>query len=143
MQLITKEIENAFRKYPLYSQDGLGGEAKVVVKFFGGSSATWLITEGEKQKDGDWLFYGYVTLGFPDEFNRGKLLWEWGYVTLSQLQEIRFKPFGLPVERDISVKPGKFTVAEKAYMSPIYSRNTVQVSPCVKKGLLDRLRRRK
>ena len=143
MQLITKEIENAFKKYPLHSQDGLGGDAKVVVKFFGGSACTWLITEGEKQKDGDWLFYGYVTLGFPDDFHHGKLLWEWGYVTLDQLRSIRFPPFGLPIERDISVKPGKYTVAEKAYMSPIYSRNIVQSSPCVKKGFLHRLRRGK
>lgn len=141
MQLMTKEIEKAFAKYPLYSQDGLGSNAKVVVKYFGGQ-ATWLITEGEKQDDGDWMFFGYVTLGFPDDFQRGKLLWEWGYVTLSQLQEIRFRPFGLGVERDLSVKPGKRTVAQEAYMSPIYSGNAAQVSPNTrKKGFLDRLRR--
>ncbi len=143
MQLMTKEIENAFKKYPLGSQDGAGGDAKVIVKFFGGSAATWLITEGEKQKDGDWLFYGYVTLGFPDDFEHGKLLWEWGYVTLSQLKDIRFPPFGLPIERDLSVGPGKYTVAEKAYLSRLYSKDTVHTSPCKKRGFLDRLRRKK
>ena len=141
MQLMTKEIEKAFAKYPLYSQDGLGSNAKVVVKYFGGQ-ATWLITEGEKQDDGDWMFFGYVTLGFPDDSNRGKRLWEWGYVTLKQLQEIRFRPFGLGVERDLAVKPGKYTVAQEAYMSPIYSGNLKPVvSESPKRGFLDRLRR--
>ena len=35
MKLITKAIENQIKKYPLYSQDGLGENAKVIVKFFG------------------------------------------------------------------------------------------------------------
>ena len=36
--------------------------------------------------------FGYCTL---DGTN-----WEWGYVMLSNLQRLRFKPFGLGVERD-------------------------------------------
>ena len=60
MKLMTEEIEKAFRKYPLYSQDGNGGDAKIVVKYFGGSAATWLITEGQKEKNGDWTFFGLV-----------------------------------------------------------------------------------
>lgn len=28
MKLITKELEKKFKKYPLYSQDGLGGGCK-------------------------------------------------------------------------------------------------------------------
>ena len=78
MQLMTAEIEKALKKNPLYSQDGKGRDSKIVVKYFGGSAATWLITEGEPEPGGDWLLYGFVTLGLPDEFAPGKLLWEWG-----------------------------------------------------------------
>ena len=122
MLLMTKEIEDALRKHPLHSQDGKGMNAKVLVKFFGGSAANWLITEGEPQPNGDWLLYGFVTLGLPDEYEKGKLLWEWGYVTLNQLKEIRFPPFKLPIERDLSVKPGKSKVRDLAYMVPAWMK---------------------
>lgn len=91
MKLMTKELENKFQKYPIGSQDGKGMEAHVVAKFFNPMGAgTWLITEGEQQKDGDWLFFGYCHI----------TCWEWGYVTLSQLQSVRL-PFGLGIERDM------------------------------------------
>ena len=92
MQLMTKAIEKSFSKFPLRSQDGRGLEAEVIVKYFGGSSATWLVTEGEKLEDGDWEFFGYVTLGYE---------WEWGYFRLSEISALRFPPFGLGVERDL------------------------------------------
>ncbi len=116
MKLMTPEIEKAFKKYPLYSQDGKGLNAKIVVKYFGGSAATWLITEGQKERDGDWTFYGLVTLGFEDPINPGYLLWEWGYVTLRQLEGVRFPPFELPVERDICIKPGESRVKDEVFM---------------------------
>lgn len=93
MKLMTAEIEKRLEKHPLGSQEGLGDEAEVIVKFFGGYAATWLVTEGEKQEDGDWLFFGKVTI-YGDE-------WEWGYFTLSELKGLRFPPFGLPIERDM------------------------------------------
>jgi hypothetical protein len=120
MKLMTKEIEDAFRKYGLYSQDGKGGESKVVVKYFGGSAATWLITEGEKAPDGDWTFFGLVTLGLPDPMHPGDLLWEWGYVSLRELERLRFPPFGLPAERDVWVKPGKTKVKDHVFMTGLY-----------------------
>lgn len=92
MKLMTKAIEKKFEKFPLYSQDGKGDEAEVVVKYFGGPAATWLITEGEKQENGDWVLYGYCTLGYG---------WEWGEVMLSELERAKFPPFGLGVERDL------------------------------------------
>jgi len=92
MKLMTKELEKKFRKYPLYSQDGKGKEAKVVVKYFNPCGAgTWLITEGEKQEDGDWLMFGLCTLGYG---------YEWGTVMLSELESARL-PFGLGIERDL------------------------------------------
>ena len=123
MQLMTAEIEKALKKNPLYTQDGKGGDSKIVVKYFGGSAATWLITEGEPEPGGDWLLYGFVTLGLPDDFAPGKLLWEWGYVRLSELQSLRFPPFGLGVERDILVEPGKYRVKDEVFMCRQYGRD--------------------
>ena len=34
MKLVTKELEKEFKKYPIGSQEGLGDEAKVLVKYF-------------------------------------------------------------------------------------------------------------
>lgn len=91
MKLITKEIEKRLVKHPLYSQDGKGKDAKVICKFFNPCGrGTWYVLEAEKQANGDWLFFGLVDL-----YER-----EYGYFTLSQLQEIRL-PFGLHIERDM------------------------------------------
>ena len=91
MKLLTKAIENKLAKRPFGSTDGKGDNAEVIVKFFGGAACTWLVTEGEK-RDGDWLFYGKATL--DGEY------WEWGYFALSELAAVKFRPFGLGVERD-------------------------------------------
>lgn len=91
MLLMTKELEKKFNNYRLGSQEGLMEEAEVVVKYFNPCGAgTWLITEGEKQENGDWLMFGYCHI----------FEWEWGYVTLSELQSVRL-PFGLSIEREI------------------------------------------
>ena len=91
MLLMTNELEKKFKKYPLGSQDGLMEDAEVVVKYFNPCGAgTWLITEGEKQENGDWLFFGYCHI----------IEWEWGYVMLSELESVRL-PFGLTIEREI------------------------------------------
>jgi len=91
MKLMTKEIEKKLAAHPIHSTEGQGENAEVVVKYFNPTGAgTWLITEGEKQADGDWLFYG---LCYIHE-------WEWGYVLLSQLEEI-WLPGGLKIERDL------------------------------------------
>lgn len=97
MLLMTKELEKKFEKYPIGSQDGKGEEAEVVVKYFNPCGAgTWLITEGEKQDDGDWLLYGYCHI----------FEWEWGYVLLSELEQVKL-PFGLDIEREMYVTGGK------------------------------------
>lgn len=102
MKLLTKEIENKFKKHPLYSTDGKEQNAKVLVKYFNPYGAgTWLITEAEQQPDGDWLLYGYCHI----------FEWEWGYVLLSQLEELRPCKWDrtLKLERDLYAKG---TVAE-------------------------------
>lgn len=97
MMLMTKELEQELMKYPIGSQDGKGEEAKVIVKYFNPCGVgTWLITEGEKQENGDWLLFGYCHL----------FEWEWGYVTLSELESVRL-PFGLSIERELYVTGGQ------------------------------------
>lgn len=72
-------------------------DAKVLVKYFNPcGSGTWLITEAEKQPDGDWKLFGYCHL----------LEWEWGYLMLSYLENLRL-PFGLGIERDLYGTGGK------------------------------------
>lgn len=97
MMLMTKELETTLKKYPIGSQDEKGMEAEVIVKYFNPCGAgTWLITEGEKQENGDWLLFGYCHI----------FEWEWGYVTLSELESVQL-PFGLSIERELYVTGGK------------------------------------
>lgn len=91
MKLLTAEIIRKLEKHPFGSQDGKGENAEVLVKFFGGGAYTFLVTEGEKQEDGDWMLFGKATHGFG---------WEWGYTMLSEIENMKFPPFGLGAERD-------------------------------------------
>lgn len=75
---------------------------KPVVKLFGGAACTWLLTEYNPE---DGLFFGLCDLGqgFP----------ELGYVSRQELEELRFPPFKLPVERDMHFEADK-TIGEYA-----------------------------
>jgi len=100
MKLITKAIMEKLKANNVLSQKPSGevdgSSIKPPLKLFGGSACTWLISEIEP--DGDTMF-GLCDLGmgFP----------EMGYVSLGELEAIKFPPFGLPVERDKSFKPNK------------------------------------
>ena len=99
MELLTKELEKKFEEHPLYSSEGKGMDAEVLVKYFNPCGrGTWLITEAEKQENGDYLMFGYCHI----------FEWEWGYVMLSELQNLEL-PWGLTIERDLHEKG---TVAE-------------------------------
>ena len=94
MKLLTKEIEERLLNAPLGTTDGKGKNAEVIVKFFNPIGAgTWLIAEGEKQPDGDWLLYGYCHI----------FEWEWGYVSLSEIESVKL-PYGFKIERDLYSK---------------------------------------
>lgn len=98
MKLITKQIERQLAKYPIYSQSDKGNEATVICKFFQpNGSYTWYVTEGEKQEDGDWIFFGLIVNDYGKEF---------GYFTLKELESIKL-PFGLTIERDFYFEPIK------------------------------------
>lgn len=97
MKLLTKEIEKKLQAHPFGSQSHLGNKAEVLVKFFNPyGSGTWLITEAEKQENGDWLMYG-----------KGKITdWEWGFISFKELENVRVSVWGakLPLERDMYAK---------------------------------------
>ena len=94
MKLMTKELEEKFKKYPLGSQDGLLGDSKVIVKYFNPMGVgIWLITEGNKLDNGDYKMFGYCHLG---DNNWAEL----GYVMLSELESIKL-PYGFKIERDL------------------------------------------
>ncbi len=87
MKLITKEIEKRLPK--LYSQEEVSNP-KIIVKFFTPwSSWSWYAYEGEKQENGDWLFFGMVH-GLEREI---------GYFSLNELKSLE-SPMGLKIERD-------------------------------------------
>lgn len=88
MMLLTKANRTALP--PLYSQDGKGMDAIAHVKFFGGGRGTWYATEF----DGEDTFFGYVVSPLGPDCD------ELGYFSLSELQALRFPPFGLGIERD-------------------------------------------
>jgi hypothetical protein len=84
MQLLTKELRK--RLPALYSQDGKGKEAVIVVKFFTPWAGwTWYATEF----DGVDTFFGLVD-GHETEL---------GNFSLSELESVK-GPFGLTIERD-------------------------------------------
>jgi hypothetical protein len=87
MKLITKEIE---KKAPaLYSTGEMDSkDIKIVAKFFNPvGSATWYMTEYDKEKE---LAFGYVT---------GMQVDELGYFSIAELKSVRLQ-FGLGIERD-------------------------------------------
>ncbi|MCD8201970.1 MAG: DUF2958 domain-containing protein [Clostridia bacterium] len=102
MKLMTKEIEKKLAKHPIYSQDGKGNDAEVLVKYFNPYGVgTWLVLEGNKLENGKYEFYGLA------EFGHG---WEYGYFTQEQLEEIhvRFGRMVMPaIERDLYCGNGK------------------------------------
>ena len=89
MKLLTKALTKALPA--LGATDGLGDNAKAVVKFFDPTGSwTWFATEF----DGVDTFFGLV---FGHEA-------ELGYFSLAELSAIRVR-FGLGIERDLSFRP--------------------------------------
>lgn len=89
MKLLTKAIEAKLAKAPLYSQEKVENP-EIIVKFFTPwSNWTWFVTEGSKEENGDYRFFGMVH-GQEKEL---------GYFMLSELEELR-GPGGLKIERD-------------------------------------------
>jgi len=88
--MLTKAIETKLAKFPFRSQEK-NPTPEIIVKFFQPWGAwTWYATEGQKNEEGKWEFFGLVE-GFEKE---------WGYFNLEELQSVR-GPAGLKIERDM------------------------------------------
>jgi len=91
MKLLTKALETKLISNYKANQDSIGSlDFSPVVKIFGGGAFTWLFTEYDPESR---LFFGLCDVGQGSP--------ELGYVSRDELEEIRFKPFNLPVERDL------------------------------------------
>lgn len=126
MKLMTRELERAFEDFPLYSQDGKGGDALVIAKYFSLTGGRWYITEASRQPNGDWLMFGFMDLGYP----------EYGYVALSQLQSV-----GSMIERDIYFPIAGLTVREACRQDGVPYKYSFNLKAPAK-GLLARLKGR-
>lgn len=90
MMLMTKEQEEKLVANFLANDGKESAEDhRPVIKLFGGGACTWLLTEYCPDSR---TFFGLCDMGagFP----------ELGYVSRDELEEIRFKPLNLPVERE-------------------------------------------
>ena len=94
MKLMTKSILRSLP--PLYGTENVPTEDKVIrVKYFDPcGSWTWYGVEYDPETK---EFFGLV-----DGFEK-----EWGYFSLTELEEIKTKPFGLGIERDMYFRPKK------------------------------------
>ncbi len=93
MKIITKAIEQAFEKQGDTSEKSMS-EIKIVMKLFGGGACTWYLYE----KIDEDTYMAFVNLGDPE-------MAECGYVSMSELLSLKFRPFGLGIERDIYFEP--------------------------------------
>jgi len=100
MKLITKAIEAAFEKQGDTSQMEMS-EIKIVMKLFGGGAFTWYLYE----KIDEDTYMAFVNLGDP-------MCAECGYVSMSEIEAVKFPPFGLGVERDMHFDPLSMTLKE-------------------------------
>ena len=88
---MTKKIkEQAEKQY----DKGSDMDQMVVAKYFGGSWTWYLMNLDPEDNDYAW--------GIVDGFAVEMGSWQ-----MSELQKVKFKPFGLPVERDLCFEPMK------------------------------------
>ena len=98
-RLMTPQLEEALKGFPLYSQNGKGKEAVCRTVFFLGS-ARWFILEGEAEEN-DTILFGIVIGLLEDEYS---------YISLNELSEI---------ELDLTVQGlGKLQVRQQPNFQP-------------------------
>lgn len=76
-RLMTPQLEEALKGFPLYSQNGKGKEA-VCRAVFAFGSVRWFILEGEAEEN-DTILFGIVIGLMEDEYS---------YISLNELSEI-------------------------------------------------------
>jgi hypothetical protein len=101
MKLLTKEIEDAFRKQGDTSDLG-EEEIRVIAKFFcPWAAARWFAVEYDPK---DKVFFGYVNLGSDADA-------ELGDFSLGELENLQ-GPHGFRIERDMHFPIGKYSLKE-------------------------------
>ncbi len=88
MKLITKEFEESFNDYPLYSQEHEEDPYVIVRLFDPCGSASWYLLEYDRERK---ISFGYVTGLQTDEF---------GYASITELEGIE-RPYGMTIELDL------------------------------------------
>lgn len=78
-RLMTPQLAETLKVFPLYSQDGKGKDA-VCCAVFALGAVRWFILEGEVQTD-DTILFGIVVGLMEDEY---------GYVSLNELSELEY-----------------------------------------------------
>ena len=106
-KLVTKEIEDAIRKTPYGTTDGTpNDDKKVIARFFNPCGAgTWYVLEDSmffEEGNDQQIVFGAATLGYGLEL---------GDFSIKELNELKL-PYGLRIERDISVQPFQKTLGE-------------------------------
>ena len=76
-RLMTTQLEEALKGFPLYSQDGKGKEA-ICRAIFALGGVRWFILEGNKEGN-DLIMFGIVVGLMEDEY---------GYISLNELSEV-------------------------------------------------------
>jgi Protein of unknown function (DUF2958) len=99
MTLLTNELKARFAQ--VGRQENVD-DPLVIAKFFAPSgAATWYAMEYYPE---DNTCFGYVQGLSPDPHDD-----ELGYFSITELEAIRVKPFGLPIERDLYWTEGPFS----------------------------------
>jgi len=105
MDLLSPDVRATLARFPIGSQESLGDQAKVVVKFFDPAGRyTFFVTEGRPEGK-DYLFFGYCISPLGEDCD------EWGYMSLTELLSIGIRR-GIGIERDLYFPTAIWTVAE-------------------------------
>jgi len=97
-KILTPALREEFKKYPLYSQDGKGGEAVAVCRLFiTGTAATFYILEGEPYGEYDgrenWELFGVSNMEQGEGFR-------YDYFSLAELEGLNLYGGLVHLERD-------------------------------------------
>ena len=100
---LTPELREQLAKYPLYSQDGKGGEAVAVCRLFlTGTAAVFYITEGEPYGEYEgrenWELFGVSNLERGEGFR-------YDYFSLAELEGLNLYGGLVHLERDATFTP--------------------------------------
>ena len=123
-KLLTKAIIEAIAKTPYGTSDkGDRDDKKVIARYFGGAITCYVLEDDSFFKEYKADKKGRLVPTSTDESNISETMnvftaqtighgLELGCNSLKELFDLRFRPFGLPPERDSSVEPFKYTLGE-------------------------------